>query len=421
MRAVSRSRVMILHVNRLYYVAMGNSVLWCQCAVCFAVGALLDQPLSPPVWLTVHSGINVTGLGVALLLYLVIGSTFAAKTASAIASEQIRSNSMVGVEQLQRKYREAAKRFLASAERVRGGVVAISEQLVHNVSVVSSTGGGTISSAGSIGGGGGGGSCTSSHRRVHIAASDNEEESTLMSGSSAVGKSNNKRLGARSGYWRSGCVGVVDGGGGGGGGGVSGGEGELDTDPKKELKEGINIHVPYDVETGTFKGLKEKVGVGEGFGVEGDGDGGEADEEARGSEVRLSKDTSDTARELPLNRPDPAGQFQFPSGETGDEVRRLSSDSEHSDVDGSHNVDYRRSHSSCEGRSERGGTESGENDRTSFGSSSRSSSGDGNSRDHGHQLDEGHQDSSSGELRDVSWSSKETSSFELETDRENSR
>lgn len=64
---------MIGYVRRVYYVSIGSALLWCQCTVCFALGAALDRPISAGAWLIINSGINATGFGVGFIYYLVIG------------------------------------------------------------------------------------------------------------------------------------------------------------------------------------------------------------------------------------------------------------------------------------------------------------------------------------------------------------
>lgn len=73
MKSVARSRAVLDYLRRVKYVVIGSSFLWCQCTVCFSVGAAFDRPLSARAWLFVHGGIALTGVGVGSLYYTVIG------------------------------------------------------------------------------------------------------------------------------------------------------------------------------------------------------------------------------------------------------------------------------------------------------------------------------------------------------------
>lgn len=50
------------HVRRVYMVAVGSSLLWCQCTVCYLFSAIVDgASVTPTNWLIFNSGINITG------------------------------------------------------------------------------------------------------------------------------------------------------------------------------------------------------------------------------------------------------------------------------------------------------------------------------------------------------------------------
>ena len=73
MKRVARSRAVLDYLRRVKYVVIGSSLLWCQCTVCFSIGAAFQRPLSARAWLFVHSGIVLTGVGAGSLYFLVIG------------------------------------------------------------------------------------------------------------------------------------------------------------------------------------------------------------------------------------------------------------------------------------------------------------------------------------------------------------
>eukprot|EP00752_Nemacystus_decipiens_P004326 g3951.t1 len=84
MKSVARSRAVLDYLKRVKYVVIGSSFLWCQCTVCFSIGAAFDRPLSARAWLVVHGGIVLTSVGAGSLYYVVIGSKTADKAAHAV-------------------------------------------------------------------------------------------------------------------------------------------------------------------------------------------------------------------------------------------------------------------------------------------------------------------------------------------------
>lgn len=73
MECVARSATVLDYLRRVKTVVTGSSIMWFQCTGLFALGAVLERPLSPTVWIIMHAGMDLASAGSGFLYYMVIG------------------------------------------------------------------------------------------------------------------------------------------------------------------------------------------------------------------------------------------------------------------------------------------------------------------------------------------------------------